>query len=117
MMPPSALRNSARVARRGITSVLTSAHNRLSRRGPETRTTPMPPRPVGVAIAAMTSFAMRRFGMLHGAGNLPLLRDRKNVIDQPIQHQAGREKEKHDAKSDWHNLHYFCLHRIGGLRI
>src|SRR5258705_9717748 len=112
MTPPSALRNSARVARRGITSVLTSAHNRLSRRGPETRTTPMPPRPVGVAIAAMTSFAMRRFRVLHGAGNLPLLRDRKDIIDQPIQHQTYRKPEKHDAKRYRHDLHDFRLHRI-----
>src|SRR3990172_9884850 len=117
MMPPSAARKSARVARRGVISRLTSARSMPSRRKPETRTTPIPPRPGGVAIAAMTSLAMRRLGVLHAARNLPLLRDRKDVVNQPIEHQPRREKEKEYAESNRHYFHQFGLHRVRGLRI
>src|SRR5258708_28141783 len=64
--------------------------------GPERRTTPIPPRPIGVAIAAMvsrttSSFSMGRLVAVEQALDLPLLEDREDVVHQPVQHQAGRE--------------------------
>src|SRR2546428_11491903 len=62
---------------------------------PDRRTTPIPPRPAGVAIAAMvsrftSSLGMGRLVAIEHALDLPLLEDRKNVVYQPVEHQAGR---------------------------
>src|ERR1700741_125983 len=75
--------------------------------GPERRTTPIPPRPVGVAIAAMvsratSSFSMGRLVAVEHALDLPLLEDREDVVEEPIQHQAGREEKEEDAEYEWH---------------
>src|SRR6185295_5600793 len=66
--------------------------------GPETRTTPMPARPGGVAIAAIVSAChMSGFRPLYHACNLPLLCNGQNVIHQPVKHQSGGEEEKEHA--------------------
>src|SRR5688572_26192873 len=54
---------------------------------PESRMTPMAPRPAGVAIAAMVSRAPSSLGMgrplaIEHALDLPLLEDGKDVVDQ-----------------------------------
>src|SRR3989440_10376850 len=71
--------------------------------GPERRTTPIPPRPIGVAIAAMvsratSSFPMGRLVAVEQALDLPLLEDRGDVGHQPVKHQAGREEKGKDAE-------------------
>src|SRR5256886_16629535 len=71
--------------------------------GPERRTTPIPPRPIGVAIAAMVSRATSSFSMgglvaVEHALDLPLLEDREDVVHQPVQHQAGREEKEENAE-------------------
>src|SRR2546423_12800875 len=85
---------------------------------PDTRTTPMPPCPAPVAIAAMVSrlispLDMGRLVAIEHALNLPLLEDREDVVDQPVKHQTGGEEEKKDAEDEGHELHHLCLHRIG----
>src|ERR1044072_6703354 len=73
--------------------------------GPEMRTTPIPPRPGAVAIAAMVSrlagagsrpgrsaLGMGRLVAVEHALDLPLLGDGKDVIDQPVTSQTGRGK-------------------------
>src|SRR5512134_2651559 len=87
-------------------------------RGPESRTTPMPPRPAGVAIAAMVSRVTSSLGMgrlvaVEHALDLPLLGDGEDVVDQPVEHEAGREEKEEDAEDERHDLHYPSLHRIG----
>src|SRR5438128_11912163 len=79
--------------------------------GPETRTMPMPPRPGGVATAAIVSRAgsplgMGRLAAIEQALNLPLLQDGKDVVHQPVEHQAGREEEEKDAEDERHELHH-----------
>src|ERR1043166_1293955 len=79
--------------------------------------TPMPPRPAAVAIAAMVSRLISPLGMgrlvavEHGL-DLPLLQDRKNVVDQPVEHQPRREEEKEDAEDERHELHDPRLDRV-----
>src|SRR3982074_1015536 len=87
--------------------------------GPETRTTPIPPRPIGVAIAAMvsaptSSFPRGRLVAVEHALDLPLLEDRQDVVHQPVQHQPGREEKEKDAEYERHELHHLGLHRAGG---
>src|SRR5438128_11797703 len=90
--------------------------------GPDTRTMPMPPRPAGVATAAIVSRAssslgMGRFAAVEHALDLPLLSDRKDVVHQPVEHQAGREEEEKDAEHERHVLHDLRLHGIRRYRI
>src|SRR5437879_13908430 len=61
--------------------------------GPERRTTPIPPRPTGVAIAAMvsraiSSFSMGRLVAVEHALDLPLVEARENVLNQAVQHKG-----------------------------
>src|SRR6185369_15940701 len=75
--------------------------------GPETRTIPMPPRPAGVAIAAIVSAAgsplcMGRLVAIEQALDLPLLKDGKDVVDQPVEHQSRREEEEEHAEDEGH---------------
>src|SRR5687767_2892917 len=88
--------------------------------GPEMRTMPMPPRPAGVATAAMVSavgsflrspLGMGRFVAVEHALDLPLLKDGEDVVDQPVEHQPGGEEEKEDAEDERHELHHLGLHR------
>src|SRR6266699_4169225 len=86
--------------------------------GPERRTTPIPPRPIGVAIAAMvsratSSFSMGRLVAVEHALDLPLLEDREYVVHPPVQHQAGREEKEENAEYERHELHHLGLHRVG----
>src|SRR5688572_1962770 len=96
---PRALRNQARVARRGSGSAPRSFEAIAQTAGPDSRMMPIPPRPDGVAIAAMVSRATSSLGMgrsvaIEHALDLPLLEDGKDVVDQPVQHQPGGEKEE-----------------------
>ncbi len=49
--------------------------------------------------------------------HVPLLRNRQDVVGQPVQHQAGREEEEHHAEDQRHQHHHARLHRIGRRRI
>src|SRR5438445_10542994 len=78
--------------------------------GPERRTTPIPPRPIGVAIAAMvsgatSSFSMGRLVAVERGLDLPLLEDREDVGHQRVQHHAGRAGEEEDAEWKGQELH------------
>src|SRR5258707_404816 len=101
--PPCVSRMTARVARRGSGIFPRTAAPIAGACAPETRTIPMPPRPGGVAIAAMVSragsaLAMGRFVALEHALDLPLLCYGKHVVDEPIEHQAGREEKEENAE-------------------
>src|SRR5512145_848120 len=116
-MSPSRSRNAPNAARRGSGSRPSTATAMPGTFGPEMRTTPMPPRPAGVAIAAIVSRVRSSLGMgrlvaIEHALDLPLLGDGKDVVDQPVQHQSGREEEKEDAEHERHDLHHLGLHRV-----
>src|SRR3954471_16736391 len=114
----SAARKSHNVATRARSSRFRIAREISRAAGPETRTTPMPARPGAVAIAAMVSACdMSGFGTLDHARDLPLLRNRQNVIHQPVKHQPGWKEEKEHTKSHRHYFHDFGLDRIRGCRI
>src|ERR1051325_6874319 len=71
--------------------------------------TPMPPRPAAVAIAAMVSRLISPLGMgrlvaVEHALDLPLLQDRKNVVDQPVEHQPAGKKKKKMLKTNGMNF-------------
>src|SRR5688572_6490623 len=123
-------------ARRGGSGPPTTPATNARRAGPETRTTPIPLRPEGVAMAAMMSSSFiepleipcccsrRRAGKtsvlasrcgfaLQHARDAPLLRDREYVVDEPVEHQPGREEEEENAENDRHDLHNLCLDRVG----
>src|SRR3546814_15300119 len=104
--------------------------------GPETRTTPTPPRPGAVAIATMVSVCgvadmsiSLATGMSVGpasaleafaiklAGDDPLLRDADHAVDDPVQHEAGLEEREERGQADRHDLHPLLLHRLHGLEI
>src|SRR5688500_10988791 len=114
MVSPCRSRNAPRVASRDGGKAPSSAAAMRGTSGPETRTTPIPPRPAGVAIAAMVSRASSSLGMgrlvpIEHALDLPLLGDGKDVVDQPVEHQPRREEEKEDAEDEWHDLHHLRL--------
>src|SRR5712691_7188605 len=118
MRSPRRSRNVATVAWRAVGSFPRSDFAMPETFGPDTRTTPIAPRPIGVAIAAMVSRSISSFGMgrlvaIEHALYLPLLEDGKDVVDQPIEHEAGGEEEEKDAEHEWHELHHLGLHRIG----
>src|SRR5687767_191581 len=103
MISPCRSRNALKVASRGRGRVPSTAAAMRDTSGPETRTTPIPPRPAGVAIAAMVSRATSSLGMgrlvpIEHALDLPLLGDGKDVVDQPVEHQPRRAEEKEDAE-------------------
>src|SRR5688572_14339218 len=115
---PCASRNVANVARRGSGRRASSLRAIAGTAAPDTRITPMPPRPAGVAIAAIVSRVTSSPGMgrsiaIEHALDLPLLEDGKDVVDQPVQHQPGGEEEKEDAEHVRHVLHDLRLHRVG----
>src|SRR5678815_5432528 len=110
-MPSSISANRAKVAARGSGTLPRIARAMRGTAGPETRTTPIPPRPAGVAIAAMvwrttSSLGMCRLVAIEHPLDLPLLRDREDVVHEPVEHQSRREEEKEDAEHEWHELHY-----------
>src|SRR5688572_5120555 len=122
MRSPRASRNARSVAVLGFGSPPATAAAISATAGPETRTTPIPPRPAGVAIAAIVSraispLAMGRLVALEHALDLPLLEDRKDVVDEPVQHQPGGEEEEEDAEYVRHELHNLRLHRVGRHRV
>src|SRR5690554_130336 len=50
-------------------------------------------------------------------GNVPLLRDRQDVVDHPVQHQTGREPQEEEGEDDRQHLHYLGLHRVRRSRV
>jgi len=53
----------------------------------------------------------------HAFVDLPLLKNRQRVVGDPVQHQAGREEEKHHGKSQWHEPHQLSLQWIRWNRV
>ena len=49
--------------------------------------------------------------------NLPLLGNGENVVDHPVQHQAGREEKEHEAENKRHEHGDLRLNRIRRRRI
>ena len=47
------------------------------------------------------------------AVDVPLLGNGQEVVDYPVQNQAGREEEEHDGENQRHNFHHFRLHWVG----
>src|SRR5256885_4411078 len=89
MRSPLRSRNEASIACRGSGSCPSSDRAMSGTLGPETRTTPMPPRPTGVAMAAMVSRATSSLGMgrlvaIEHALYLPLLDDGEDVVHKPV---------------------------------
>src|SRR3546814_19254390 len=98
--------------------------------GPETRTTPTPPRPGAVAIATMVSVcgvadmsislatgmsvepasALEAFA-IKLAGDDPLLRDDDNAVADPLQHGAGLEEREARGQADRQDRHTLLLDR------
>src|ERR1051326_2027525 len=100
---PRASRNAPCTARRGSGNLPRIRRAISSTPGPETRTMPMPPRPPGVAIAAIVSRVASSLGMgrlvaVENPLNLPLLRYRKHVVDEPVEHQPRRKEEEENAE-------------------
>src|SRR5260370_30277372 len=96
---PRASAKRASVARRAVGGLRMTSTAMRGTAGPDMRTMPMPPRPAGVATAAMVTRATSSLGMgrlvaVEHALDLPLLQDGEDVVHQPIEHQAGGEEEK-----------------------
>src|SRR5215468_2120435 len=124
MASPAALLKVARVAMRGPGAAPRSSRASPLRFFPEIRTMPMPALPCPVAIAAMTSVsdgrpmagsaglsagrqsalgARRGLVSPHHAPDLPLLQDRQDVVDEPVQDQPRGEEEEHHAEDQRHD--------------
>src|SRR5689334_10195264 len=129
IIEPAASRKSTRDATRGssVRPAMPSINDPMSH--PETRTMPMPPRPAGVAMAAIggaaTSGAFIEalaravwyassaplccrdsgFALEHPV-HLPLLRNLQQVVDEPVQHEARGKEQEHDRECDRHELHH-----------
>src|SRR5687767_1369428 len=102
---PRASRNVLKVATRAAGISPSSLRPISGTPGPDRRTTPIPPRPAGVATAAMVSRVSSSLGMgrtvaIEHALDLPLLGDGEDVVHQPVQHQAGGEEEEKDAENE-----------------
>src|SRR5688572_33299196 len=115
---PLASRNEAEVARRGLGNCPRTGSAIRGTAGPETRTAPTPPRPAGVAIAAMvsrltSSLGMGRLVAVEHALDLPLLGDGEDVVHEPVEHEPRREEKEEDAEDERHDLHHPRLHRVG----
>src|SRR5262245_3367228 len=146
MGSPDASRNGASVACRAAGSSPTRIAAISGVLGPETRTTPTPPRPGGVAAATMVSgWLMREAAAPHRGApestfpraraargklltarlvfrrdlpvDVPLLEDRQPGVRNPVEHEARREQRKHHREDDGHELEDLRLHRIRRWRI
>ena len=113
-MAPVASANPARVAMRGAGSRPSRRSAMSVVKGPETRTTAMPPRPRGSrdscdcvsgprkvhrpvkpAGAAGTSGLADDFLRDH-----PLLNDGQNVVDEPVENESRREEEEEEREDE-----------------
>src|SRR5574340_162920 len=92
------------VATRGASARPAIASTSARRSAPETRTTPMPPRPGGVAIAAIVG-ETGKLAPLRGVTlgltrqhpvDVPLLQDLQRVVAEPVEDEARREEQEHD---------------------
>src|SRR5574341_1994780 len=110
MASPWAPRNAVCVAWRGSGRRPRTLRAISGTAPPDNRTTPIPPRPTGVATAAIVSRVTSSLGMgrlvaIEHALDLPLLGDGEDVVDEPVEHQAGREEEAKHAEDERHDLH------------
>src|SRR5574343_1420380 len=113
MTEPSASRNGVKVATHGWANwadwlLPVSASIQDANPEPDKRTMPTQPRPGAVAMAAMGGVFMLAVAVLGGvdlAVDGPLLRDGQDVVHRPVEHQARREEEEHDAKAERHDPH------------
>src|SRR5258706_14261492 len=95
----SASRNLRHTAYRGGGTSPKTARAMCGTSKPETRTTAIPPSPGGVAKAAMVadaftggkSVALRDYYLI----DAPLLQNRQDIVDHPVEHKARREEQKH----------------------
>src|SRR5574340_1512729 len=109
MARPALSAKQASTARRGSGNRPRTPRAKAVRSRPDTRTTPIPPRPGAVAIAAMVSALGVPFGgmrQVQATGDPPLLRDGQDVVDHPVQHQPGGEEKEEDAEGEGHDQHY-----------
>jgi hypothetical protein len=44
--------------------------------------------------------------------NLPLLGNRQQIINNPVQNQTGREEKEHYRENDRHVHHHLSLYRV-----
>src|SRR5207249_556771 len=134
---PAAPRKIARTASRGAGTPPSKRDASSFSFFPETRTTPIPALPGAVPTAAITSVSdgpamlasgsyrppryaggISAFGAggglfsLDHAGNLPLLQDRQDIVDKPVENQARGEKVEHDPERERHDHHDLGLNRI-----
>src|SRR5690348_7473367 len=123
---PSLPVNAARCARRGSGAIPHSVFAIARAPPPEIRTTPMPPRPGGVAMATMVSLAddMRlparsgpcaRVGPVDLAGDVPLLAQHADLAHHVIEGETGGEEEEQHREQHRHHLHHLGLGRIHAL--
>src|ERR1700691_633650 len=113
---PCASRNLDSRAWRGAGSAPRMTCAICGTRGPETRMTPMAPRPGALATATMVSGGLtaRLRSLLGGLGfdhlvDAPLLRDRQQRIGQPVKDQSAGEPRHHAGHDQRHELHDFRL--------
>src|SRR6476661_1493607 len=113
---PAASRNGPKVAWRGTSVRPQIAATRGASDAPEMRTIPTAPRPLAVETATIGS-SWRASGSIGPSGDAAaallaehaqplvdqvLLRDREDVVGQPVQDQAGREEEEHHREDERH---------------
>src|SRR5882762_7405366 len=127
---PVAARKVARTASRGAGTPPSRRDASCSSFFPETRTMPIPALPSAVATAAITSVSdgpamvasgryrpARKSGdilascagggffSLDHAGDLPLLQDRQDIVDEPVENQTRGEKVEHHPECKRHDHH------------
>src|SRR5690348_1640044 len=123
---PSVPANAVSCARRGSGAIPHNAFAIARAPPPEIRTTPMPPRPGGVAVATMVSLAddMRlparsgpcaRVGPVDLAGDVPLLAQHADLAHHVIEGETGGEEEEQHREQHRHHLHHLGLGRIHAL--
>ena len=70
---------------------------------------------LAVRLSELGQIKFRRHA--HAGVNNPLLRNRQNVVGNPVQHQTRGEKEEHHAKDQRHHPHQFGLHGVRWRRV
>src|SRR5690554_361823 len=100
---PPASRNARYSARRGSGRCPSMPRAMSGAAGPEIRTIPTPPRPGGVATAAIVSVSASPRGLrllLDPARDVPLLQDREHAVHQPVQDEPRREEGEEQREDE-----------------
>src|SRR5712671_7619623 len=77
-----------------------------------------PPSPLALLLQASLPSSLPSLGgnqgrlALEHTVHVPLLKNLQRVVDQPVEHQARREKDEHHRERDRHDLHHLGLHWI-----